>query len=145
MEIATIGFTRTTARSFFTRIKNSQIPLIGDVRLNNTSQLAGFAKRDDLPYFLETLCGARYLELPQLAPEEALLKSYRAKRLSWLDYAAAYLDGLSSRRVQERLDPTSFENGVVLLCSEDEAELCHRRLAAEYLRSCWGDVSIRHL
>src|SRR5688572_25215281 len=32
-----------------------------DVRLNNASRLAGFARRADLPFFLEKLCGVEYI------------------------------------------------------------------------------------
>jgi hypothetical protein len=38
-----------------------------DVRLNNVSQLAGFAKRDDLAYFLQTICGIEYVHEQLLA------------------------------------------------------------------------------
>jgi uncharacterized protein (DUF488 family) len=60
VEIFTIGFTRTTAADFFERLKSNRIERLLDVRLNNKSQLAGFAKRDDLAYFLRELVGAEY-------------------------------------------------------------------------------------
>ena len=58
MEIYTIGFTQTTAEHFFGRLKAARIQRLLDVRLNNSSQLAGFAKARDLPYFLHELVGA---------------------------------------------------------------------------------------
>jgi uncharacterized protein (DUF488 family) len=58
VEIYTIGFTQTTAEHFFGRLKDAQIRRLIDVRLNNSSQLAGFAKAKDLPYFLRELIGA---------------------------------------------------------------------------------------
>lgn len=91
MEIATIGFTRSSARSFFERIKAFRARTVLDVRLHNTSQLAGFAKRDDLAYLVETICGAGYAEVPGLAPEAEMLKQYRAKDIAWDGYAAAYI------------------------------------------------------
>lgn len=145
MEIATIGFTRTTAESFFGRIAASGIRTVGDVRIHNTSQLAGFAKRDDLEYFLRVLCAADYVELPLLATTEDLLAAYRGKHMTWEEYERSYLATIEERRVENELDQALFAKGIVLLCSEEAADHCHRRLAAEYLQSRWGDVTIRHL
>lgn len=77
MEIFTIGFTQTTAEDFFGRLKAHRIERLLDVRLNNRSQLAGFAKRDDLAYFLRELVGAKYEHAPLLAPSEEILSAYR--------------------------------------------------------------------
>lgn len=53
MRLLTIGFTRHGAKGFFDKLRASGARKIVDVRLNNTSQLSGFAKRDDLSYFLD--------------------------------------------------------------------------------------------
>ena len=145
MEIATLGFTRTSAESFFGRVTASGIKRLGDVRVHNTSQLAGFAKRDDLAYFLRTICGVEYVELPELATSEELLAAYRGKQLSWDEYEQRYLALLRQRGVERTLDREVFEPGMILLCSEDQPERCHRRLAAEYLRDTWSGVTIRYL
>ncbi|MBI5948837.1 MAG: DUF488 domain-containing protein [Chloroflexi bacterium] len=145
MEIATIGFTKSSAESFFDRVAASGVKRLGDVRLNNTSQLASFAKKPDLVFFLSRLCGVEYLELPELAPEEDMLKAYRAGTLTWDAYAERYLQLLTDRNVAVALGREALEPGIILLCSEHEPERCHRRLAAEYLRDAWGDISIRHL
>ncbi|EME1676944.1 DUF488 family protein, partial [Escherichia coli] len=55
MKLFTIGFTQSSAEHFFTRLKESGARRILDVRLNNRSQLAGFAKQDDLKFFAHTL------------------------------------------------------------------------------------------
>lgn len=144
MEIATIGFTRSSARSFFERITGFQARTVLDVRLHNTSQLAGFAKRDDLAYLVQTICGAGYVEVPGLAPGAEMLKQYRAKQIGWDAYASAYLHLLAERRIESTLDRAAFDRGV-LLCSEATPDHCHRRIAAEYLQGRWGDVTIRHL
>jgi len=52
MEVYSIGFTQSTAENFFGRLKDAGIRRLIDVRLNNSSQLASFAKRDDLRFFL---------------------------------------------------------------------------------------------
>ena len=59
-----------------------------DVRLNNTSQLAGFSKCDDLPFFLREICGAEYVQEPLLAPTRELLERYRKARgqVAWQEF-----------------------------------------------------------
>ena len=42
-------------------MKDTGIERLVDVRLNNASRLAGFARRADLPFFLEKLCGVEYI------------------------------------------------------------------------------------
>jgi uncharacterized protein (DUF488 family) len=145
VEIATIGFTRTSAESFFECVKASGIRTLADVRVHNTSQLAAFAKRDDLRYFLRTICDVEYVELPELATSDWLLAAYRAKEMDWDAYAEAYVSLLKERAVESTLDQQLFADGIILLCSEDKPAKCHRRLAAEYLQSHWPNVTIRHL
>lgn len=143
MKLFTIGFTKTTARRFFERLKKSGASRIIDVRLNNVSQLAGFAKRDDLAYFAREICGIEYVHLPQLAPTREMLAEYRGTDGSWLVYEQHFLD-LMARRQIEKIDPTALAGGC-LLCSEDRPHHCHRRLVGEYLAKKWGDVEIQHL
>jgi uncharacterized protein (DUF488 family) len=145
MEVYTIGFTQTSAREFFGRLKRAGVRRLVDVRLNNSSQLAGFAKRDDLAYFLEALCGADYRHEPRLAPSEELLKAYQKKELPWEQYAQRYLALLAERRVAEVLDRALFDVPAALLCSEPAPDCCHRRLAAEYLAAQWGGLQVLHL
>lgn len=145
MEIYTIGFTQRSAAEFFEALKQAGIQRLVDVRLNNTSQLAAFAKRDDLAYFLREICGAVYVHEPRLAPIKELLDGYKNKEISWDDYEARFRDLLASRRIETVLDPRDFDAPTALLCSEATPEHCHRRLVAEYLREQWGDVEIVHL
>lgn len=143
MRIFTIGFTKTTAERFFSRLRSSGAKKIIDVRLNNKSQLAGFAKRDDLPYFAEAICGIGYEHLPELAPTQDMLEAYRKRRISWAEYESKFLDLMATRRIEE-IDRVKLD-GSCLLCSEDKPHRCHRRLVAEYLKAKWGDVEIAHL
>ena len=145
MEIYSIGFTQKTAEQFFTRLKSAGIRLLLDVRLNNVSQLAGFAKRADLAFFLREICGADYLHEPLLAPTQEMLKAYRGKAASWEEYERAFLKLMAERRIEHELDRALFERPAALLCSEATAERCHRRLVLEYLREKWRDVTITHL
>lgn len=141
----TIGFTQTTAEHFFTRLKGAGVRRVIDVRLHNVSQLAGFAKKDDLRYFLETIGGIEYQHAPDLAPTADLLGRYRKRnqRGSWEAYASGFRDLIRERAI-ESLPRATFE-GACLLCSEHSAERCHRRLVAEYLNETWGGLEIQHL
>jgi uncharacterized protein (DUF488 family) len=145
MEIYTIGFTKKSAEEFFGILKENGIKLVIDVRLNNTSQMAGFTKKDDLRYFLRELCGADYLHLPNLAPTQEILDGFRRKEIGWADYETRFLGLLSHRKTEETLDKALFSSPAVLLCSEVSPDKCHRRLVAEYLRDKWGEVRIVHL
>ena len=120
-------------------MKDTGIKRLLDVRLNNASRLAGFARRADLPFFLERLCGAEYLHEPSLAPTREILDAYR-KGGGWPGYERAFLDLLRERQVEKTLDRDIFEVPTVLLCSEVRAEHCHRRLVLEYLDREWNGV-----
>ena len=145
MEIHTIGFTKKSAAEFFTTLRRAGIRRLIDVRLNNTSQLAGFAKRDDLQFFLREVCGAEYCHEPTLAPTKEILDAYKKKQISWEEYETRYLDLLVERAAEQTVDRQWFDVPAVLLCSEPSPERCHRRLAAEYLAGKWGGVEIVHL
>ena len=143
MKIYTIGFTKTTAQNFFGRIRRSEVQKIVDVRLNNVSQLAGFAKRDDLKYFSSAICGIGYQHAVKLAPTKEMLDAYKKHRGPWENYERKFLDLMAERKIEE-VDGKSLD-GACLLCSEDKPHHCHRRLVAEYLREKWGDIDIVHL
>jgi len=144
VKVFTIGFTKKSAETFFTRLKQSGAKRIVDVRLNNVSQLAGFAKRNDLQFFLRELCDMGYVHLPALAPTKELLDGYKKNGGDWSVYESKFLDLMREREIEKRIDPTIVADGC-LLCSEDKPHHCHRRLVAEYLREHWGGVEIAHL
>jgi uncharacterized protein (DUF488 family) len=145
MEIYTIGFTKKTAADFFEPLKEHEITRLVDVRINNTSQLAGFTKRDDLAYFLHELLTAEYVHEPRLAPTRELLKAYRDRVLDWIAYEEAFLELMFERRIEENIPRELFAGNVVLLCSEATPNRCHRRLVVEYLDRAWGDIQVVHL
>ena len=145
MEIYSIGFTKKSASEFFGTLKAHGIERLLDVRLNNTSQLAGFAKQADLLYFLREICGAAYEHEPLLAPTQDILDAFKKHKGSWEVYSEAYLALIRSRKVESALSRESFQKKTVLLCSEATAEHCHRRLALEYLQKEWGNIRILHL
>lgn len=143
MRLFTIGFTKTTAERFFERLKRSGAKRLIDVRLNNVSQLAGFAKRDDLRYFSSTICGMEYKHLPDLAPTQPMLDQYKKNDGDWGQYEIKFLDLMKQRQI-EAMSKETLDGGC-LLCSEDKPHHCHRRLVAEYLKQHWGNVEILHL
>lgn len=145
MEIYSIGFTQKSAEQFFGALKAAGIERLLDVRLNNTSQLAGFAKASDLPYFLREICGAEYEHEPLLAPTQDILDRFKKQMGDWNVYTDAYLTLLRDRMVEKKLDRESFKRRTVLLCSEPTSDHCHRRLALEYLNLHWGNLTIHHL
>lgn len=144
MKLYTIGFTKTTAESFFSRLSGAGIKKVVDVRLNNVSQLAGFAKKNDLQYFLRAICGIGYEHRPELAPTQDILDAYKKHRGDWAIYAQRFLELMARRNIEDTI-PRSAVNEACLMCSEDKPHHCHRRLAAEYLKDKWGDVDIVHL
>lgn len=144
MRVFTIGFTKKTARRFFELLRDSGAKRVVDVRLNNVSQLAGFAKKDDLAYFLETICGIEYVHLPVLAPTQEMLDEYKKQRGDWKTYETRFLELMKQRRIEETVSREVVADGC-LLCSEDKPHHCHRRLVAEHLKQHWGDVDIVHL
>ena len=143
--VYSIGFTQKTAEQFFNLLKVAGIRRLLDVRLNNLSQLAGFAKREDLRYLLREICGAEYRHEPLLAPTQEMLEGYRKKKGAWEKYEANFLALMRERDIGNRLDRSLFVAPTVLLCSEPAADMCHRRLVLEYLQQCWGGMNIVHL
>jgi uncharacterized protein (DUF488 family) len=144
MKIFTIGFTRKSAEVFFTKLQRAGVRKLVDVRLNNVSQLAGFAKRDDLSYFLRAICNINYGHFPELAPTQEMMDEYKKHNGDWDLFQCRFIDLLTARKVENKVPRELFE-GACLLCSEDKPSYCHRRLVAEYLKGKWGDVEIEHI
>lgn len=145
VEVSTIGFTQTTAEGFFERLLKGSVRKVIDVRLRNTSQLAGFAKAEDLSYFLREISGIQYVHVPLLAPTDAILKAYKKGKGDWAIYERQFLSLMAERRIEQRLQPENLDRAC-LLCSEAKPHHCHRRLVCEYLNQRWGGcVTVRHL
>ena len=144
IKLFTIGFTQKSAREFFTALKDAGVKRVVDVRLNNNSQLAGFSKKDDLPYFLKEIGGIEYVHLPELAPTQDILDAYKKRKGDWNVYEEKFLDLMASREIEKKIDPEVLQQGC-LLCSEHLPRHCHRRLVAEYLNAKWGGIEVKHL
>lgn len=144
VKLYTIGFTRKSAEHFFSTLERAGVKRIVDVRLNNVSQLAGFAKRDDLAWLSKRIAGIEYVHRLDLAPTDAMLARHQRAETTWDDYAKAFRSLLEARHIDDTL-PRELVDGACLLCSEHTPDHCHRRIVAEYLRERWGDVDIAHL
>ena len=144
MKIYTAGFTKKSAEEFFTLLRESGAERLVDVRLRPDGGLAGFAKKNDLQFFLRELCGMEYVHVPDLAPTKEMLDAYRKEHKDWEIYERDFLALLEEREIEKTFSP-EVASGGCLLCSEHEPRHCHRRLVAEYLRRHWGDIEIAHL
>jgi len=143
-EIYTIGFTKKSAETFFTKLKNAGVARVIDIRLNPVSQLSGFAKQDDLQYFLKLLCNCNYIHLPILAPTKNLLDDYRKNKIDWSEYERRFRALIEDRQIENKISPEQLNNAC-FLCSESTPQKCHRRLVAEYLKERFPEIEIIHL
>ena len=145
MKIYTIGFTGKRASTFFQLLKAESIEQLVDVRLNNTSQLSGFSKRDDLEYFLKEICNVEYKHETLLAPTQEMLDAFKKAKGEWTDYQSQFLSLMATRQIENNIPRELFRQRTVLLCSESSPEHCHRKMVVDYLCSNWGDVQSQHL
>lgn len=133
--IYTIGFTKKTAQHFFELLICNNIDIVLDIRLNNTSQLAGFAKYPDIKYFVEELLKAKYIHDVNFAPTEQIFKDYKNKKISWTQYVSQFEELMKNRSIDDYIKSKYFDyknNNICLLCSEETSEKCHRSLIAKH-------------
>ncbi len=144
IKLYTIGFTKKPAEKFFSLIRDAGVKKIVDTRVNNVSQLAGFAKGSDLKFFAKEIGNISYEHNVDYAPSKELLSRYRNKEMTWLEYETEYLNLLDMRKIAQKTDIEKLHENC-LLCSEHTPEQCHRRLLAEYLKHVKGEIEIIHL
>lgn len=145
LDVTTIGFTKTNAKGFFERLVSAGVKVLYDVRLHNTSQLSGFAKADDLAFFLQKIGNIKYHHQPLLAPTDIMLKAFKRDKGDWGEYQKKFLSLMAERKIEDRFNPSLFDSAC-LLCSEATPHHCHRRLVCEYLNEKWDDaLKVKHL
>ena len=146
MKVYTIGFTQKSAQEFFLKLSDHKIQRLVDIRIHPSGQLAGFAKQEDLPFFLDKLAnGCMYVYQPELAPTKEILKDYREDH-DWNRYLIRFEALMDERGIPGTLNQAEFERfDSCLLCSEVTPDQCHRRLVAERLVRNWPNVEIIHL
>ena len=145
VKIFTIGFTGSSAEHFFERLKQAGVKKVIDTRLWAGSQLCGFAKKKDLPYFLDKLAGTAYEYRQELAPSTDILKAFKDNKISWDEYEIQYIQLINHRNIANILSPQEVD-GACFLCACKTEHNCHRRLLAEHLQSEWDQpLEILHL
>ena len=141
----TIGFTKKSAEQFFNLLRDNNVKQLVDVRISNSSQLAGFAKGKDLEFFVKEICHIPYRHITDFAPSKELLDHWHKQEVTWEEYEKVYIQLLKERNVLQNYGVKSYD-GSCFLCSEDTPEQCHRRLLAEYLQKHSKEkVTIVHL
>ncbi|MDP3739036.1 MAG: DUF488 domain-containing protein [Hyphomonadaceae bacterium] len=141
----TIGFTESSAEGFFKRLRAAGVRRLLDVRLNNTSQLSGFAKSKDLKFFLSEIASIDYVHMPLLAPTEDILTEYKKNKGDWRVYREKFLALMARRSIETSIAPGDLDASC-LLCSEHLPHNCHRSLVCEYLNDKWDSaLNVRHL
>jgi len=143
--IHTIGYTKKSLEEFIRRLQEADVDAVIDVRLRNTSQLAGFSKRDDLAFLLRNGFGIEYEHKPELAPTPDILEAYKAGG-EWEAYEESFRQLLDEREAEDAgRDVLSRFQRPCLLCSEPDADQCHRRLVAEWWKKHLPSITIIHL
>lgn len=147
MNLYTIGFTQKSAEQFFETIRRLNIKILIDVRLFNSTQLAGFAKKNDLKYFLKVICGCEYAHEINYAPTKKILDDYKNKKITWDNYEIQYRFLMNERKsVDDFL--TCYDgiyDSVCLLCAEATSKYCHRRIFAEMIHEQRSDIEVIHV
>ncbi|MCI0488784.1 MAG: DUF488 domain-containing protein [Blastocatellia bacterium] len=142
--IYTIGFTKKNLRQFIESLRAAGVTTIIDIRLRNTSQLAGWSKHPDFAYLLEEGFGIRYEHHTEFAPTAQLLDAYK-KDSDWEAYEREFDRLLATRNLESQGRELLEKENICLLCTEPTPEKCHRRLVAEYLAALAPEVEIEHL
>ena len=143
MKVFTIGFAKKSAEKFFELLINNSVSKVLDIRLNNTSQLAGFSKGSDLKYFLKKIGNIEYAHNTDLAPTKKLFDDYKSNLIDWGEFEVMFRGVLKERNAIEQLDLDNLDH-TCFLCSEDSPAYCHRRLVVEEIKNTI-DCEIIHL
>jgi uncharacterized protein (DUF488 family) len=143
----TIGFTKKSAEEFFTLLRENDVRMLLDIRLNNTNQLAGFTKQQDLAYFTRELLGIPYVHDPRFAPQAETISTYRKGKGAFGPFREEFMKTMEERRIREviRADYSDRLDRCCLLCSEKDADSCHRKIVAELMQEVYPDLEVIHL
>ena len=143
--IYTIGYRRKPLSTFIRQLQEAGVDVVVDVRLRNTSHLAGYAKRDTLAFLLTEGFDIAYEHHPELAPTDDILDAYN-ENSDWMAYEQAFVPLLAEREAEAigREIITRYRRPC-LLCAEATADHCHRRLVAEHWADAIPDLTIIHL
>jgi uncharacterized protein (DUF488 family) len=143
--VYTLGYQGKALAEFINPLREAEVDVVIDIRLRNTSHLAGYTKRDDLAFLLREGFGLAYEHHPDLAPSPEILDAYRESK-DWPAYQAHFLPLLIERHAEIMgREILARYHAPCLLCAEAKADQCHRRLVAEYWAQHIEGVTIVHL
>ncbi len=143
--IYTIGYKGKSLATFIGQLREAGVDAVIDVRLRNTSHLAGYTKRDDLAFLLGEGFGIAYEHRPELAPTPEILDAYRDDQ-DWAAYETRFLPLLEEQSAEEvGREILARYRSLCLLCAEPEPDHCHRRLVAEYWAAHLPGLTVAHL
>lgn len=134
MRLYNIGYAHKSAKRFFEEMKEHKIKVVVDIRLNNTSQLAGYTKKDDLAYFLKEICGCGYEHRPDLAPTKEMIDGYKSKSVAREAFERQYCKVMRDRgAISSFADQYRGYGRIGLLCSGVDITSCHQQLLSDMI------------
>lgn len=83
----------------------------------------------------------------EFAPPSELVGAYYRKELTWEEFEKKYLEFLRSAEIRTKVEAFAkrcTEETITLMCIEDTADKCHRRLLAEELQKYQPNLKIIH-
>ena len=143
----TTGYQRKPLSTFVTQLRDAGVDAGIDIRLRNTSHLAGYTKKDTLAFLLTQGFSIAYEHHPELAPSDEAFDAYKkAKELTWTEFRAQFRVLLEQRHAEEiGRDILARYAAPCLLCAEPRDQHCHRQVVAAYWASHIPDPEIIHL
>ncbi|MFZ2192856.1 MAG: DUF488 family protein [Candidatus Moraniibacteriota bacterium] len=81
------------------------------------------------------------------APPEKLVGAYYRKEILWEEFERKYFEFLRSDKIKPKVEDFAkrcIEEVITLMCIEDTADKCHRRLLAEELQRYQPHLKIIH-
>ncbi len=142
-KLFTIGYTKKSAKELFRSLTENKVRKVIDVRLSNANNNCYYTHKRDFPFLL-SLAGIGYEHKPNWAPEEWLFNGYRDKEIPWSQYVRDFYKIIGDRNIIQGVKAEDLD-GCVLLCSEATADMCHRRLLAEYFEDKMPEIEVVHL
>lgn len=143
--VCTVGYERKRLQELVDALRMAQVDAVIDVRLRNTSHLAGYTRKEDLGFLLQEGFGIAYEHHPELAPEDDILDGYKQGG-DWEQYEQRFRTLLRQRQAEDiGRSILARYRAPCLLCYEASPQRCHRRLVAEWWAENIPGVEPRHL
>ena len=143
MKLYTIGYSGKTAEELFGILIENKVRKVIDIRLKNANSYCFYTHKRDFPFLL-SLVGIDYEHKLEWAPERWLLDGWRDEKITWSKYVVEFRKLIEERNILRGVKTENLD-GCVLLCSEMTADMCHRRLLAEYFQAKFSEIEVIHL